>query len=147
MYSNYQNIQTPNNFPTTVSQNNIGYMNISKNSSLVSVLQCIHACFKDIEIRNIEFTLSLQKNKNLFSFEIINILKLISNISSNDNQKNNFVNSIKNFRAKGSLQIEYFKGNDEIDPLLVFFGLCQYMNTEFRETNNIYMMTVFNDLN
>ena len=148
MNSNYQNIQIPNNFRPTVNQNNIGYMNIFKNSSLVSILQCVYSCFKEgLTMKNLEFTIGLKikQNKNLFSFEIYNILKLMSNISSNVNQKNNFVNSIQNFRSKASEYISCLKGNDEIDPLFVFLGLSNYMNNEFRETGNLYMMTVFND--
>ena len=59
--------------------------------------------------------------------------------------KRNFVNSIQNFRARGASYIEYFKGNEEIEPIFAFFGLCNYINDEFRNTNNFWSSDIFSN--
>ena len=132
MLNNYQNMQMKNNI-----------QNIYKNTSLISVLQCIFSAFKNHTINNINLSLQNINNKNLFSFDIANILELTSKFSSNDYDKSNFVNSIQNFRCKGASYIEYFKGDKEIDPILAFFGLCNHLNYEFRENKIFFPLTTF----
>ena len=127
--------------------NNITFINMSKNTSLISVLQCINACFqeyKNLFIKSIKFFIEQLKNNSLFSLEILKILELINDKSSN-NDSIKFNNDIQNFRNKASSSIELFKGSDEINLLNAFFYLCNYMNEEFRTTNNSFPNILFKD--
>ena len=107
--------------------------NKQKNTSLLSTLQCIYECFKDCEIN---FSGDLPNDK--FAPEIDKILKLIGRIPSNDNEKEKFKKSIIKFRTEAAeYNPYYFKGEDEIEPISAFFGLCDYLNVQYRKNQNV----------
>ena len=144
MQSNY-NIMNQNN----INQNNNNtFINMSKNTSLISILQCINACFREYKylfITNIKFFIEQLKNNSLFSLEILKILDLINDKLTNNDDKIKFNNDIQNFRNKASSIIKLFKGYFEIDPFYAFSSLYNYMNEEFRTTNNFYLNILFKD--
>ena len=116
--------------------------NKQKNTSLLSTLQCIYECFKDCEIN---FSGDLPNDK--FASEIDEILKLIGRIPSNDNEKENFKKSIIKFRTEAAkYNPDYFKGDDEIEPICAFFGLCDYLNVQYRKNQNVYPNEIYKDV-
>ena len=44
---------------------------------------------------------------------------------------------------QGASYIEDFKGDKEIDPIFVFYGLCNKINTEFRENKIFFILNTF----
>ena len=113
-----------------------------KNTSLISTLQCIYECFKDCGIK---FSSDLPNDK--FALEIDKILNIIGKLSSNDNEKKEFKKSIIKFMTEASKnQVFYFKGNDEIEPILAYSGLCNYINTQYRNNQNICPNEIYKDL-
>jgi len=111
--------------------NNINfYQNFSKNSSIASVIQCLRYCFNDFDLKNFKF---FTEEKKLFSYDIATLIEKV-----NIENLVNFKNSIQNFRNKASINIpKYYYGTEEIEPILALFGICDYINKEFRETNNL----------
>jgi len=128
---NYQNNNQNNlmNNNTYIYQNN---QNISKNSSIASVIQCLYNIFKENNgIVNLKFCCN---NNNLFSHDIVEVIAKVET-----EKQVIFLNSIQNFRNKASIMIpNYYSGTEEIDPIFAFFGICFYINNEFREQDNIY---------
>ena len=114
------------------------YPNLSKNSSIASVLQCLSYCIKDYDFANFKFCSS---NSNFFSFYIADMIEKV-NTEAN---KFIFLESLQNFRNNASNFIKEFQGNEEIEPIFVFFGLCSYINNEFRQNNCICPNTLFRD--
>jgi len=112
-----------------------------KNTSLISILQCLYECFKDCGIK---FSSDLQNDT--FASEIDKILNLIGKISSNDNEKEEFKKSIIKFRTEAAKNHEYFKGNDEIEPILAYFGLCNYINNHYKNNQNICPNEIYQNL-
>jgi hypothetical protein len=112
-----------------------------KNTSLISTLQCIYECFKDCEIN---FSGDLPNDK--FASEIDKILKLIGKISSNDNEKEEFKKSIIKFRTEAVKYNNDFKGEDEIEPIRVFFGLCSYLNAKYENNQNVCPNEIYKEL-
>ena len=104
----------------------------SKNSSIASVIQCLYYCFKENNgITNFKFC---TQNNMFFSYDISRVIEKVGT----ENQVT-FLKSIQNFRNKASQYIpDYYSGTEEIEPILAFFGLCYYINKEFREQNNLY---------
>ena len=122
--NNFNNISCVQNI-----QNIQNIQNFSKNSSIASVIQCLSYCFKDFELTNFKFC---TKNQSLFSYDIVNLIE-----KANKERQDTFKISIQNFRNKASQNIpEYYFGNEEIEPILAFYGLCSYINKEFREQLN-----------
>jgi len=116
--------------------------NEPKNTSLLSTLQCIYECFKNCKIN---FSSDLPNDK--FAPEIDEILRLIGKISSNDNEKEKFKKSIINFRTEAAkYNPNYFKGNDEIEPINAFFEICKYLNAQYRKNQNLCPNEVYKDL-
>jgi hypothetical protein len=115
--------------------------NKQKNTSLISTLQCIYECFKDCEIN---FSGDLPNDK--FASEIDKILKLIGKISSNDNEKEEFKKSIIKFRTEAVKYNNDFKGEDEIEPIRVFFGLCSYLNAKYENNQNVCPNEIYKEL-
>ena len=102
------------------------YQNFSKNSSIASVIQCLYYCFKDTDLTYFDFCTS---NNGLFSYDIV---KIIEKVSIEKHLK--FLNSIQNFRNKASRIIpKFYNGIEEIEPIYAFFGICSYINKEFKE--------------
>ena len=73
------------------------------------------------------------------------MIDLINDKLTNNDDKIKFNNDIQNFRNKASSIIKLFKGYFEIEPFYAFSSLCNYMNEEFRTTNNTYPNTLFED--
>jgi hypothetical protein len=116
--------------------------NKQKNTSLISTLQCIYECFKDCEIN---FSGDLPNDK--FASEIDTILKLIGKISSNNNEKEEFKKSIIKFRTEAAkYNYDYFKGEDEIEPINAFFGLCSYLNDQYQKNQNVCPNEIYKEL-
>ena len=116
--------------------------NKQKNTSLISTLQCIYECFKDCEIN---FSGDLPNDK--FASEIDKILKLIGKISSNDNEKEEFKKSIINFRTEAAkYNYDFFKGEDEIEPINAFFGLCSYLKVQYENNQNVCPNEIYKGL-
>jgi hypothetical protein len=113
-----------------------------KNTSLISTLQCIYECFKDCEIN---FSGDLPNDK--FAPEIDKILKLIGKISSNDNEKEEFKKSIIKFRTEAAkYNYNLFEGEDEIEPIQAFFGLCAYLNAQYKNNQNVCPNEIYKGL-
>jgi hypothetical protein len=82
-----------------------------------------------------------------FASEIDEILKLIGRIPSNDNEKENFKKSIIKFRTEAAeYNPDYFKGDDEIEPICAFFGLCDYLNIQYRKNQNVCPNEIYKDV-
>ena len=114
------------------------YQNFSKNSSIASVLQCLAYCFKDFELNNFKFCC---QNPNFFSYYIATMIESINTETNNLN----FIMSIQNFRNKASGLIQYYQGIEEIEPILAYFGLCKYVNDEFKMNNSICPNLIYRD--
>jgi len=116
--------------------------NKQKNTSLLSTLQCIYECFKDC---GINFSGDLPNDK--FASKIDEILKLIGKISSNENEKEEFKKSIIKFRTEAAkYNPNFLKGDDEIEPINAFFGLCDYLNYQYRKIQNLCPNEIYKDL-
>ena len=114
------------------------YQNFSKNSSLASVIQCLSYCFKDYELTNFKFCC---QNPNFFSYDIVNMIERVNTNCSGIN----FLMSLQTFRIKASNFIQSFKGTEEIEPIWVYFGLCNYINNEFRNNNSVCPNIIYRD--
>jgi serine/threonine protein kinase len=114
------------------------YQNFSKNSSIASVLQCLSYCFEDFELTNFKFCC---QNPNFFSYNIVSMIESIKTETNNIN----FIMSLQNFRYNASYLIQYYQGIEEIEPIFAYFGLCNYINEEFRKNNSICPNTIFRD--
>ena len=114
------------------------YQNFSKNSSLASVIQCLSYCFKDYELTNFKFCC---QNSHYFSYDIVNMIERVNTNCCGIN----FLMSLQTFRNKASNFIQNFKGTEEIEPIWVYFGLCNYINNEFRNNNSICPNTIYRD--
>jgi hypothetical protein len=100
--------------------------NFSKNSSIASVMQCLSYCFEDHELTSFKFWI---KDQSFFSFHIATLIEKVK-----IEQQLTFKFSIQNFRNNASKMIpDYYRGTEEIEPILAFFGICSYINKEFRE--------------
>ena len=134
----YQNYSMNNYY---YCQNNLyyqNYSNFSKNSSIISVIQCLYYCFKDGHLTCFDYC---TLNKGLFSYDIAGIIEKV-----NLEKQNNFLNSIQNFRNRASQIIpKFYNGTEEIEPMLAFLGMCSYINKEFKEQNNICQYFIFRD--
>jgi len=133
IYPYYPNNQGFNMFPvynqSSFVNNTNFYQNFSKNSSIASVIQCLRYCFEDYELASFKF---FAEEKKLFSYDIAILIEKV-----NIENQVNFKNSIQNFRNKASKNIpNYYYGTEEIEPILALFGICDYINKEFRETKN-----------
>ena len=127
----------PNNNQNNLMINNSNIypnsQNISQNSSIASVIQCLYYCFKE----NNELTnfIYCSQNSSLFSYDISRVIEKVGT----EKQPPTFKFSIQNFRNKASIMIpDYYRGTEEIEPIFAFFGICSYINKEFREQNNFY---------
>ena len=122
-------------------QNNLNYQNntnFSKNSSIASVIQCLYYCFKGGNLAYFEYC---TPNKGLFSYDIVRIIEKV-----NLEKHLNYLNSIQNFRNRASQIIpDYYNGTEEIEPMHAFFGICSYINKEFKEQNNNCQNFIFRD--
>jgi len=112
--------------------------NFSHNSSIASVLQCLSYCIKDFEFTNFKFCC---QNPNYLSFDIANMIERVNTETNNIN----FIMSLQNFRNRAAHLIQTFQGIDEIEPILVYFGLCSYINNEFKTNNSICPNTLYRD--
>jgi hypothetical protein len=141
MYNNYNNFQRGYSYEYSYVNplnpyivNNQTYImnynqNFSKNSSIASVIQCLSYCFKEHELVNFRF---FTEESKLFSYDIVTIIEKVS-----IEKQEIFKMSIQNFRNKASQIIpNYYSGTEEIEPIDAFFGLCSYINKEFKEQNN-----------
>ncbi len=146
LYPN-QYLQNPNSYLPTSNPNysscdygspNQNIQSFSNNSSIVSVLQCLSCCFEDFEINNFKF---FCKETSSFSYDIMNMIENVKTGANNGN----FLQCIQNFRNKGSNLIEYFKGTEEIEPILVYYGLCNNINNESRINNSICPNLIYRD--
>ena len=133
---NYQN-NNQNNLMNNNLYNYPNSQNISQNSSIASVIQCLYYCFKENNgIANFKFC--TQDNK-LFSHDIEALIEKVET-----EKKVTFLNSIQNFRNNASIMIpEYYYGTEEIEPILAFFGICSYINNEFREQKNAFPNLIY----
>ena len=133
-----QNYSMNNNY---FSQNNMYYQNYPyfyKNSSIASVIQCLYYCFKGGNLTCFDYC---TPNKGLFSYDIACIIKKV-----NLENHFNFLNSIQNFRNRATQIIpEFYNGTEEIEPIFAFFGICSYINKEFKEQNNNCQNFIFRD--
>jgi hypothetical protein len=140
----YFNIQGYNMNIPNYNQNNLMnycYINLNnqifaKNSSIASVIQCLRYCFKDFELENFDY---FTKEKKLLSYYIEKLIRKV-----NIEKQVTFLNSIQNFRNNASIMIpEYYYGTEEIEPILAFFGICSYINNEFREQKNAFPNLIY----
>ena len=113
-----------------------------KNTSLLSILQRLYECFKDYGIK-----FSSDLPNDIFASEIDKILILVGKLSSNDNEKEEFKKSIIKFRTEAAKYQEYFKGNEKIEPIFAYFGLCIYINNQYKNNQNICPNKIYKDLN
>jgi hypothetical protein len=145
MMDNNNNIQMSKSLminKNNLFKNLLNEPNKQKNTSLISTLQCIYECFKDNEIN---FSGDLPNDN--FASEIDKILKLIGKISSNDNEKKEFKNSIIKFRTEAEKnKPDFFKENVEIEPICVFFGICNYLNGQYNNYQNLCPNEIYKDL-
>jgi hypothetical protein len=127
----------PTNNPNNFNNNSPYYyqnkQTFTKNSSIASIIQCLYYCFKENNgITNFKYC---TQNNMLLSYDISRVIEKVGT----ENQAA-FLNSIQNFRNKASQYIpDYYSGTEEIEPINAFFGLCSYINKEFREQNSFYV--------
>jgi len=135
--TNYPNCNQNNLINNSYIYQNPNNQIYSKNSSIASVIQCLYYCFKGNELHNFKFFIH---DNRLFSYDIVTLIEKV-----NIEKQVTFLNSIQNFRNKASQLIPKFKGTEEIDPIFAFFGICSYINKEFRENNNFCPNLIYNE--
>ena len=130
-YPNYNQNNVMNYYYTELNN-----QNFSKNSSIASVIQCLRYCFKDFDLQNFYF---FTQEKKLLSYYIEQLIEKVS-----IEKQLIFLNSIQNFRNNASIMIpNYYFGTEEIEPILAFYGICSYINKEFREQNNQFPNSIY----
>ena len=146
------NSNLENQFPSSRDNSNLIRQS---NTSLIRVLQCLYFPInKDINSTNfiINYTFG-EKKKELLSFKIINTIDYIAK-----NYFNNCSIAVEEFRKilsktekyfKGNdymvKKIDYFRGNDEIEPKWIFLFIFKIFNYDFINNDITWNNQIFND--
>ena len=116
----------------------------SKNTSFIRVLQCLYYIL-NAKMKEFKFLISNMYKKidnNSFSVKIIEVLELFNN---NSFKNNNFSNNIQKYRKSFALDINRFRGNDEISPIFVFYELFDNLRRELRNKDIPWSNLIFNN--
>ena len=122
---------------------------ISKNTSLIRVLQIIQSIIKNSinDIKNSINNIPKLKKNNLIINDLINIFEYINLNFLNEKDNNNYSNAIQNFRNKLALKIKRFNGSDEIIPKWIFEDLFLNLNNEFNNNQIFWKNNIYDEIN
>ena len=113
-------------FPNNISQ----IKSEGKNKSIKCVLKCLYYCIKD-DIDNIiqiiNFASFKQETFN-WALYFLNTIKLIGKEFNNKKEIDNLNKYIQLFRIQISTEIDFFKGDKEIEPIFVYYQIFKKLN-------------------
>ena len=106
---------------------------IFKNTSLIRVLQLFCRCIKE----NIKSKMQGYIDKSL-SLDLFNIMEITKSKIANAIDTEKYSQIITNFRISMSSKSDIFKGEEEINPKLIFDELFKFVKEDFRNNNIIW---------
>ena len=135
--------------PQDISESSYNIYLIQNNTALIRVLQCLYEIFKNqMSYTQTKIIINtLNKNKNSFSLDIINLLEIFDKNNPDQININIFKNVIQIFINMLMMEIERFKvDSNQMIPKWIFYELFSNFNKYIKDNKIPWQNNIFDKL-